>query len=121
RDGAKLVETAEEVVGELAVLAQGMGASLRDRLQVPDSPGADRASASLPARSRPSGSTRAADPDYKKLFAALGYDTVGIDQLAQRSGLEIAVLSSMLLMLELEGEVVAARGGGYARCFVDAV
>jgi DNA processing protein len=60
-------------------------------------------------------SQREDDPDYERLFTALGHDTLGIDELAQRSGLAVAALSSMLLMLELEGCVVAARGGAYAR------
>ena len=55
------------------------------------------------------------DPDYERLLAALGHDALGIDQLAARTGLAVAALSSMLLMLELEGEVVAAGGGAYAR------
>ncbi len=60
-------------------------------------------------------SERTRDPDYASLFAALGHEALGIDQLAELSGLPVAALSSMLLMLELEGEVVATRGGGYAR------
>ncbi len=106
RSGAKLVETAEEIITELAPLAQGLGARLRERLQAP---AADDASA------RSTGPQRARDPDYANLFAALGHESLGIDQLAERSGLPVAALSSMLLMLELEGEVVATRGGGYAR------
>jgi DNA processing protein len=108
RSGAKLVETAEEIVAELAPLALRLGASLRERLQgedrVPDTSGVREHAAS----------TRTHDPDYARLYAALGHDALGIDQLAERSGLPVAALSSMLLMLELEGEVVSARGG-YAR------
>jgi DNA processing protein len=117
RNGAKLIETAEEVIAELVPLVQGLGASLRERLL------ADAAGDASPAsvRRRTSVADRARDPDYAKLFAALGHDTLGIDQLALRSGLEIATLSSMLLMLELEGEVVAASGGGYARRVADVV
>lgn len=109
RSGAKLVETAEEIITELAPLAQGLGARLRERLH---------ALAPLAAAddlSAPGTVERARDPDYASLFAALGHESLGIDQLAERSGLPVATLSSMLLMLELEGAVVATRGGGYAR------
>jgi len=106
RQGAKLVETTAEIVDELAPLARRLGASLRERLDVPDAAAADGEAA------RPS--ARAADPDYARLFAALEPDPLGIDALAARSGLAVPALASMLLMLELEGEVVAA-GGGYAR------
>jgi DNA processing protein len=113
RNGAKLVETAADVITELAPLAQRLGASLRERLQ-----GSAAARAGSPGlRSIPS--ARANDPDYTKLLASLGHDTLGIDQLAARCGLGAAALSSMLLMLELEGEVVTARGGGYARRIAD--
>ena len=104
RDGAKLVETVEEVAAELAPLAQGLGAQLRERL-------AAEPHATAPS-TRP---TRADDPDYAALLAALGHDAVGVDQLAARTGLPVPALASMLLMLELEGEVVAGGSGTYAR------
>jgi len=104
RTGAKLVETAEEIVAELAPLALRLGASLRERLHGPEAAG-------LPEGSPSTASSRAGDPDYARLYAALGHDALGIDALAERSGLPVASLSSMLLMLELEGEVVAERGG----------
>jgi len=99
RQGAKLVETAAEIVTELAPLAQRLGASLRERLDA-DAP-------AMPPAAPP----RSDDPDYARLFAALGHDPLAIDQLAERSGLPVASLSSMLLMLELEGAVTAAHGG----------
>jgi len=105
RQGAKLVETAEEIISELAPLAQRLGADLRERLH-------DAAAAA--ASTRGAATPRAHDPDYARLYRALGHDALGVDQLAERSGLPVAALASMLLMLELEGEVVAERGG-YAR------
>jgi len=103
RQGAKLIETAGEIIAELAPLAQRLGADLRERLEE---------STDLPAmRARPATPSRASDPDYARLYRALGHDTLGVDQLAVRSGLPVAALASMLLMLELEGEVIAERGG----------
>ena len=114
RQGATLVETAEEIIVELAPLAQRLGVSLRERLEAPVSIADETPRARVP-RMRPPTPARPDDPDYAALFAALGHETLGIDQLAARSGLAAAALSSMLLMLELEGEVIAAAGGGYAR------
>jgi DNA processing protein len=54
------------------------------------------------------------DPDYNRLWQALGHDPTGMDELVARSGLTAAVLSSMLLALELEGRV-AAEHGRYCR------
>ncbi len=53
--------------------------------------------------------------DYAKLLAALGHESIGVDALAERTGLDVPALSSMLLVLELEGEVAAERGGRYVR------
>ncbi len=102
RQGARLVETTGEIIAELAPLAQSLGASLRQRLAEPDAT----------AAVAPAG--RAADPDYARLYAALGHETLSLDQLAERSGLAVGTLSSMLLLLELEGEIVAV-GGAWAR------
>jgi DNA processing protein len=98
RQGARLVESADEIVAELAPQARALCGELRQRLPAPAA--ADAA--------------RALDPDYATLFAALGHDALGLDQLAHRTSLPVATLSSMLLMLELEGEIVAT-GGAYAR------
>lgn len=106
RQGAKLVETTAEIIDELAPLARRLGASLRERL-APAPVAAPRAPM---ARTR----SRDDDPDYARLYAALEADPLDVDTLAARSGLGVPALASMLLMLELEGEVVAA-GGGYAR------
>ena len=55
------------------------------------------------------------DPDYARLLDALGWDTVDTDTLALRSGLTPAEVSSMLLILELEGSVQPLPGGRYQR------
>lgn len=109
RDGARLVEDPAEVIAELASLAAAQGARLRARLEHAV-PGTGEATA---ATARPTeGSCR--DPDYARLLEALGQDPASIDALAERTGLTIAALSSMLLVLELEGEV-NGRGGFYSR------
>ena len=54
------------------------------------------------------------DEDHKRLWSALGHDPTGMDELARRTGLTVAALSSMLLLMELEGRVVADNGR-YAR------
>jgi DNA processing protein len=101
RDGAQLVETANEVLEQL----HGIGARLADHLR-------ERLIAGDAAPGGATG-TRAADPDYARLLAAIDHAPAALDELAARSGLGAAALSSMLLVLELEGTVVAA-GGRYA-------
>jgi DNA processing protein len=102
RDGAWLVETADEVLEQL----RGVGARLADHLR--ERLGQDEKSAPV----RRSGTT--ADPAYARLMAALDQTPAALDELAERSGLGAAALSSMLLLLELDGVVISASGGRYA-------
>ncbi|MBK9657866.1 MAG: DNA-protecting protein DprA [Rhodanobacteraceae bacterium] len=106
RDGAKLVETAQEVIEELAPMVS----EWRDTLRTPPSPQA------LPTAASGGGRVASDDAEYTLLRQALGYDPVSIDGLTERTGLTVPVLSSMLLRMELEGEVVANPGGTYSRC-----
>jgi DNA processing protein len=94
RQGAKLVETANDVLEELGPLARLVtAASASDRTH-----------------------TDAMLTDSERaLLACLGHDPVDIDTLATRSGLTPQAVSSMLLSLELHGQVAALPGGRYQR------
>src|SRR5690606_21525152 len=109
REGARLTETVDEIIGELSSLAAELGDRLRARLQPQQDDPVGRS-----PMSRAVG-VKARDPDYTRLLDALAYEESSIDQLAERTGLNVSALSSMLLVLELEGEVSAARGGNYLR------
>ena len=98
RDGAKLVEEAADVLVELPPLLQLTAETADPPSETP----ADEA----PLASR---------PGYAELLAALGFDPCGISDLARRTGLTTAELSSMLLLLEMEGLVEALPGGRYSR------
>ena len=99
RQGAKLVETAADIGAELGVLVQHLKPAVGSK------PAAD---------SDPSEADSPVDADYGKLRDALSHDPVAIDELMTQSGLTIEQLSSMLLILELQGEVEAMSGGRYA-------
>ena len=107
REGARLVETADEVIEALAPAAQAQGAGLRARLAAP----------AAPAAARSAGDARGRDPDYVSLLAALGDTPASLDELAGRTRLAPAALSSMLLLLELEGVVGPAVNGRWQRIF----
>ena len=104
RQGAALVEDAREVIEALAPVAAELADALRVRL-------GDVEDSSTPS-STPQ--ARAMDADHRKLLRAIGHDPVGIDALAERTGLTVAELSSMLLSMELRG-LVAAEHGRYTR------
>ncbi len=106
RDGAGLVESAQEVIAAIGPLAAGLADALRGRLADPTS-GGTPATGHQPALG-------GSDPDYQRLWQALGHDPTGMDQLVSRTGLTAAGLSSMLLVMELEGRV-AVEHGRYSR------
>ncbi len=102
RDGARLVETADEVLEELRGMGGLLAEGLRRRLTAVD--GAPAAATQASER----------DPEYTRLLAALDTEPAALDELAVRTGLPAAALSSMLLVLELDG-AVSAENGRYAR------
>jgi len=95
QQGAKLVETADDIVAEIAPLA---GHMLQTTVE-------STTKDSLPETS---------DSDYLALKEFLSFDPMSADQLAENSGLTIDQVSSMLLILELEGEVESLAGGRYS-------
>jgi DNA processing protein len=109
RNGAKLVETAADIVDELG----GLLASLR----------ADEAGITADFALKPlsgnaehaADSAEETDADYARLLAFMGWDPVDVDTLVARSGLTTGEVSSMLLLLEMQGSVRALSGGRYLR------
>ena len=107
RDGAALVEDPREVVQALAPVAASLAEALRGRLGQASGEDAPAASGGVEAAAL---AGLPADPEYQRLWRALGHDPTGMDALVSRTGLTTARLSSMLLLMELEGRVVAAHG-----------
>jgi len=65
----------------------------------------------FPEMAKDTEATHTDDP----LLEKMGYDPITIDGLIKRSGLTSESLSSMLLMLELEGKIATLPGGRYQR------
>ena len=97
RDGAKLVESGEDILEELGALAG---------VQQPIQESSTKTSKTNSVEN---------DDDYEALFNNLGYDPIAIDVLIERCGLTAEVVSSMLLLLELQGQVESLPGGRYVR------
>ncbi|WP_430391871.1 DNA-processing protein DprA [Dyella sp. 20L07] len=102
RDGARLVETASEIVEALAPAAVALGCELASRL-----------GSTLVTPTE--GQGVAPDPDGQVLLEALGHQPMALDELVTVTGQAVAPLSSTLLMLELAGLVEALPGNRYQR------
>lgn len=95
RQGAKLVETADDIVSELSPLVGHL-------LQISVESTASQVSPQI------------LDKEYVELRKFIGHDPISADELALHSGLTIDQVSSMLLILELHGEIEALSGGRYS-------
>jgi DNA processing protein len=100
RQGAKLVEEAADILVELAPQLRAEGIELK------------RAE---PAPAAGDESPTKTDPSYQNLLKALGFSPTPIAEISARVNLTTAEVSSMLLLLELEGLVEALPGGRYSR------
>jgi DNA processing protein len=67
-----------------------------------------------PIASRPS-DTATLDKAYKILLDALAFEPASLDTLIERTGLNSESIASMLLILELDGQVAPHPGGRYSR------
>jgi len=109
RNGAKLVETAADIVDELGGLLASLRldeSAERSEFALDAAPGNADSIAESAAEN---------DADYTRLLACMAWDPVDVDTLVARSGLTIGEVSSMLLLLEMRGSVRALQGGRYQR------
>lgn len=98
---AKLTETSEDLISEIGIAVQAQLEIGRARLN------------SEPTSSPVGG--EADDPEYKRLLDSMGHDPVSVDRLVDQTGLTVDAVSSMLLILELDGQVESGVGGVYCR------
>jgi DNA processing protein len=109
RDGAKLVETAEEIMQELAPMAGQLAGELRRQM------GLDETGQGAGGLDNDADNPHLTDPDCQLLWSFLGFDPKPVDVIIEQSGLTAGVVSAMLMMLELRGKVEGHPGGAYSR------
>lgn len=91
REGAKLVETTDDILEELGEYNQ-------------------RHEGNVPQKSQSE-----LDPEQQNLLNLIQFGPTTVDYLVQQSGLSVEIVSSMLLVLELQGYIASAAGGSYIR------
>ena len=96
RQGAKLVETANDILEELCF-------SSPQTITYPQKPENN-------TQENLKDPHQALDPDHQKLLKCLAYEPSTIDELVMSSHFNAAEVASMLLILELEGIVVCQNG-----------
>jgi len=97
RQGAKLIETAQDILEELGPLASVAVTKFCDK--------------NIEVAEIKKFSANKLDSEYLKLLEYIGYETTSVDVLVERSGLKTNNVSSMLLILELEGHIKCTPGG----------
>jgi DNA processing protein len=98
RQGAKLVESAQDVLEELPWIPTPSGQAADQNTS------GDTDNGFVPS-----------SPDSKSLLKALGFEPVGLDALQARTGLDTAHLQAQLMALELDGHVARLPGGLFQR------
>jgi DNA processing protein len=110
RDGARLVETVEEILQELAPMAGQLAGELKRQINLKE-----LKPAAAPLDNAAEEPQLDEDPEYRLLWSCLGFDPKPIDSIIEQSGLTARAVSAMLLLLELRGKVEAHPGGAYSR------
>jgi DNA processing protein len=95
QEGAQLVESPDDILEDLA---EWLGVGGRP----------------APAEFPP-GDATSLDPDQERVLTGMGFDPVGLEELLQRTGLTVEALSSILVLLELNGRVASLSHGRYQR------
>ncbi len=96
REGARLVETAADILQELGPLAAELKMEIRAQLRQAE---AGTGKPAMVARDLLD------DAEYRALWEALAHDAKPVDVLIEETGLSAGAVSSMLLMMELRGMV----------------
>jgi DNA processing protein len=115
RQGAKLVESARDVLSELAPLIQGDAAQLHSAIANTQLAKPKRRTMASPAPTQSALPLAPVDAETARFLDQMGYDPVSIDRLVDLTGMSIAALSAQLLTLELDGIVDKLSGARYQR------
>ena len=95
RQGAKLVESAQDILEELRWDSPALHTSQSGAKQI--------------------AASNLSDPKLQSLLENMGHDALSVDQLVARSGLPVASVQAALLHLEMQGHIECLAGGQVRR------
>ena len=95
RQGAKLVESAQDILEELRWDSPALHTSQSGATQI--------------------AASNLSDPKLQSLLENMGHDALTVDQLVARSGLPVASVQAALLQLEMQGHIECLAGGQVRR------
>ncbi len=101
KQGAKLVENGQDIAEELSAMLSIIQPSFMEKGLEQESTSPIEASI--------------LDKEYSELLDKMGWDPVTFEQIMENAKLRAEELSSMLLLLELQGHVSSAPGGRFCR------
>ncbi|MCL4162495.1 UNVERIFIED_CONTAM: hypothetical protein GTU68_048041, partial [Idotea baltica] len=120
RQGAKLVETAEDILEEISVVIDlndhnHLDTLPQDQRRVTTNNVEVSRNASLDNSSSVTLTSNDPNPEQQQLLDHMGFDPISIDQLVLTAELDAASIAAMLLILELQDFVTSNGGGTYTR------
>ena len=119
RQGAKLVETAQDILEEMTSVIDIN--TLQDDQQLPastsiaNSANTNTDSNGVENHTETEKNDLHTDDDQQIILNEMGFDPISIDQLVVSTGIDTASLSASLLMLELQNQIASNGGGTYTR------
>jgi DNA processing protein len=110
RQGAKLVESAQDILEELQLHA--LAPAMHQAITTSKHSTRNAAVMTQPAST---GAPAATDERARQVLQAAGHDPTSVDQLAERTGLAASEIQASLLLLELDGIFERLSDGRYQR------
>jgi len=111
RQGAKLVETGQDILEEMSAIINLIEL---DKPDLEQNANKNHIHAKQNNHDHLNNNSNN-DPEHDRLLDKMGFDPVSIDQLVERTSYKAESISAMLLILELQNQVSSNGGGTYTR------
>lgn len=106
KQGAKLVESADEILEELAPLAQSLSLEIKEKLSILDN---------KTVKSEKNPYIKGDNKDHQLVLEHIMFEATPINEIIEKSGLKAQEVASILLILELDDKIQTLPGAQYIR------